>query len=61
MKTKNLPETLEKEKLPFGFKRQPVSDEDIRKHWDRIATRISEGGGAEHTKTTKNENRASNG
>ncbi|MDQ0641101.1 hypothetical protein QF042_004666 [Pedobacter sp. W3I1] len=53
MKTKILPETLEKEELPFGFKRQPVSDEDIRKHWDRIAARISGGGGAKHAQIIK--------
>ena len=49
MKNENLPEKIDNENLPFNFKRQLVSDEDIRKHWGRIATRIFGGGETEHS------------
>ena len=48
MKNENLPEKIDNENLPFNFKRQLVSDKDIRKHWDRIATGIFRGGEAEY-------------
>ncbi|CAH0274330.1 hypothetical protein SRABI27_04749 [Pedobacter sp. Bi27] len=61
MKNENLPEKIDNENPPFNFKRQLVSDEDIRKHWDRIATRIFSGGEAEYPlepKDNKGENKA---
>ncbi|MBB6235656.1 hypothetical protein HDC90_000253 [Pedobacter sp. AK013] len=56
MKNENLPEKTDKENLPFNFKRQLVSDEDIRKHWNRIATRIFRDGEAERPLEPKNNN-----
>jgi len=41
MKNKNLPEEIEKEELPFSFKRQKVSAEEIKQHWERIASIIA--------------------
>jgi len=61
MKNENLPEKIDNENLPFNFKRQLVSDENIRKHWDRIATRIFRGGEAEYPlepKDNKEDNKA---
>jgi hypothetical protein len=61
MKNENLPEKIDNENLPFNFKRQLVSDEDTRKHWDRIATRIFKRSEAEHPldpKENKGENHA---
>jgi hypothetical protein len=60
MKNENLPEKIDNENLPFNFKRQLVSDEDTRKHWDRIATRIFGGGETKHPlkpKDNKRENK----
>ncbi|NII81185.1 hypothetical protein H9N25_01385 [Pedobacter riviphilus] len=56
MKNENLPEKTDKEHLPFNFKRKLVSDEDIRKHWNRIATRIFRDGEAEHPLEPKDNN-----
>ncbi|HMI04191.1 MAG TPA: hypothetical protein VK541_17010 [Pedobacter sp.] len=42
MKKRNLTNDLAEERLAFSFKKEEVSSEKIKTHWDKIAARIAE-------------------